>query len=486
MRNRFVVATLLACVALGRPAVAQIEAPLVSKVQLNLVNPGGKSLALGGAFVSLADDPTAAFANPAGLPQLPGLQFDVSGKYFAYEPRFQTQFWDLRPGQPATPSFSEEYAPKDSTTDLDFFSVSYAFGDKVAVAAFRAVTLRYQLDTAKDNVGGTGDYRLFGFNFGTGALTLDEAGAIDLSNEAYGVSAGFRFGRVSVGVGVTGNRLRFDLDPTGGRSSHLYVLNDTRAGAAGRTEVALSADVTSDWRWGGEIGFRWEIEERTRLTLGGVYRMAPEFDVDFATRYTGGIQGAYSCAGGGGTTADARNCGKVDLPDDFSIGLSARPIAGLLLAADVQRVAYSSLTETFVPIFTYYGCTEAIPSSQCTSANAVGGRPTATADDATIVRLGAEYRLSLGSSALFFRGGWYREPAHGTEVSLVSPQTGASVDIQTPPFSEAFRTAYDGGEAEDHYCFGLGVTLGRLLSIDLGADLGDRNKYGSASLVVQF
>ncbi len=49
--------------------LGQLDSPILSKVQVNLVNPGGKSLALGGAFVSLADDATAAIANPAGLAQ---------------------------------------------------------------------------------------------------------------------------------------------------------------------------------------------------------------------------------------------------------------------------------------------------------------------------------------------------------------------------------------------------------------------------------
>ena len=64
---RFAIALLF---FLATPAVGQIESPLLSKLRLNLVNPGGKSLAMGGAFVALADDATAALENPAGLTQL--------------------------------------------------------------------------------------------------------------------------------------------------------------------------------------------------------------------------------------------------------------------------------------------------------------------------------------------------------------------------------------------------------------------------------
>ena len=59
---------LLALAALAAPtASAQLDSALLSKLRFNLTNPGGKSLAMGGAFSAIADDATAALANPAGL-----------------------------------------------------------------------------------------------------------------------------------------------------------------------------------------------------------------------------------------------------------------------------------------------------------------------------------------------------------------------------------------------------------------------------------
>ncbi len=42
----------------------------VVPLQFSFSDPGARSMGLGGAFVALADDATAAFANPAGLVQL--------------------------------------------------------------------------------------------------------------------------------------------------------------------------------------------------------------------------------------------------------------------------------------------------------------------------------------------------------------------------------------------------------------------------------
>ena len=39
-------------------------------LQLNFFNPGARALAMGGAFIAMADDATAAVANPAGLTTL--------------------------------------------------------------------------------------------------------------------------------------------------------------------------------------------------------------------------------------------------------------------------------------------------------------------------------------------------------------------------------------------------------------------------------
>ena len=41
-----------------------------ASLQFNFSAPGARSLAMGGAFIGLADDATAAFSNPAGLTQL--------------------------------------------------------------------------------------------------------------------------------------------------------------------------------------------------------------------------------------------------------------------------------------------------------------------------------------------------------------------------------------------------------------------------------
>ena len=73
------------------PASAQTTSIINAGIQFDFSLPGAKSLAMGGAFVALADDATAAQANPAGLTRLyvkkPQLSIEGRGwNFFSFTP----------------------------------------------------------------------------------------------------------------------------------------------------------------------------------------------------------------------------------------------------------------------------------------------------------------------------------------------------------------------------------------------------------------
>ena len=475
----------LLLLALAAPAAAQVESPLLSKLRLNLVNPGGKSLAMGGAFVALADDATAAIANPAGLTQLTAWQVGASGKAFVFEPLLRRALYDFRADGGYVKNLEEGDRPSGSVADLEFASVVGPLSDRISVAAYRAVNLRYRLD-AGDLDGG--NYRAFSIAVPpTSSVTLDEEGGWDVRSEVWGVSVAANLGALSVGGGVTFNRLRYEMTGASGGGGHLYVTNADSApgnpGAQPRLDTTVASEVTSGTKAGWIAGLKWRVLEVGNVTLGGVYRKAPRFDVGYSVssvnRWTG-ARVEFSCGvddpnvPGSGASA----CGAFDMPDDWSAGLSAQVVPGLLVSAEVQWVTYSQLQEAFVPLFAY--CT--VQASPCPAQNRVipGGR----GEDATVPRAGAEWTLPLkGSFQAAIRGGWHREPAHGMLVELYPdadrdrrPDPGAPpTEAAQPPLTDAFRTTYDGGTVEDHVSFGVGLTLGRALSIDLAADLSESN-----------
>ncbi len=476
--------------AIVRPAHGQFEAPLLSKVFPNLVNPGGKSLAMGGAFVALADDATAAFANPAGLPALGSWELGMSGKNFLFKPKLSTDNFLENPAGTLTPQGSYLSEPTGGATELEYASLVIPIVENLTFAAYRAVNLRYRLD-ASDLVGG--NYRAFYVNRGgASSLSFDEQGGVDLGSEVYGASLGARLSKVlSIGGGVTLSRLRYDLTGGSAGGGHLVIANAdngsrTNDPSAPRIDATVSASVASGTKAGWIAGFKLDLAEAPRLSVGGVYRKSPRFDVGYsvsAVYPAYGTRVSFSCGvddpsvPGSGASA----CGSFKVPDDWSIGLSISPLHQLTVVAEVQRVLYSQFNDGYVPLFTYTACPEAAGAG-CTAGQAVRAISKGSSDDGTVPRLGAEYTLEFSSGTqLSLRGGWYREPAHGTKISFYpqanrQPASGTPVVLVNPPFSQAFATSFDGGQAESHGSFGVGLVLGRFLAVDVAADLAKTSR----------
>ena len=57
----------IACLAAASSAFAITDEEIFRSFEFSFINPGARSGAMGGAFIALADDATAAEANPAGL-----------------------------------------------------------------------------------------------------------------------------------------------------------------------------------------------------------------------------------------------------------------------------------------------------------------------------------------------------------------------------------------------------------------------------------
>src|SRR5215207_7321933 len=74
---RLVLLPALVCLAADASAQSSLQVP----IQFDFLNPSARSLAVGGAFVGLADDATAALVNPAGLVGLTRKEISIEGRY---------------------------------------------------------------------------------------------------------------------------------------------------------------------------------------------------------------------------------------------------------------------------------------------------------------------------------------------------------------------------------------------------------------------
>lgn len=487
--------------ALGTlPAAAQLESPLLSKIQPNLVNPGGKSLAMGGAFVSLADDASAAFANPAGLTQLSSYQVGASGKRFAFTPTLSTaNFIQTQSGGYESSGPVDRYEPDGRATELEFAAAVIPLFSDLVLAAYTGVNLRFDLDGSK-LVGG--NYRAFSirrFTGGENVYSIDEQGGVSLRNRLYGLSLGLKLGkRISVGGGVNWNKLEYDLTGGAAGGSHLFITNATNLQLPGSTQPAFQTSVTAtlvdSTKLGWVVGAKVEILETSRLSIGAVYRHAPGFDVGYsidARRLPTGAQLArFSCGVDDPNipNSGASACGTFKIPDDWAVGISAAPIPSLLLSFELQRVRYSQFQEGFVPLFVY--CQDISVPACPADKRAIS---LAKNEDGYLPRFGAEYSLPIGATDLSLRAGYYREPAHGMTLDLFPDanrdrraDATPPIVVADPPLTEAYRVSFDGGVPDNHYAFGLGATISRSFSVDVAFDLGKASTQAVASLFVRF
>src|ERR1700752_2465848 len=79
------------CALATAPVAAQnTDIESLAGLQFNFGNPGARSLGMGGAFLGLADDASAAEANPAGLTILRKPEFSIEARNYQEQQIFST------------------------------------------------------------------------------------------------------------------------------------------------------------------------------------------------------------------------------------------------------------------------------------------------------------------------------------------------------------------------------------------------------------
>lgn len=272
---------LLALALAGTRAAAAQEQP--SSFVLTFSNPGARSLAFGGAFAPLADDATAAYANPAGLVQLLRPEFSAEG-------RLHAEVGDT----------STEEVQLGNASGLSFFSAVYPLR-RFSFAAYLHNLARVDVE---DGVASQPSARAIGPAAGGERLS-----GVDIWR--LGLAAAYRLrDNLSLGAGVSYFRGTAELVPADDPS------------APSRSEKSTD--------WALNTGVLWSPVEQVRL--GGFYREGPVLSL--------GNPGTTSCPGQEGASPTLR------LPDSYGAGAALRSARGALTVAfEWDHVRYSSLAE---------------------------------------------------------------------------------------------------------------------------------------------
>ncbi len=415
----------------GAVTLAQTNAETNAGIQFNFSVPGAKSLALGGAFLGLADDATTAYANPAGLTIMSRPEISVEVRYWNYT-HVYTDRGRLE-GQPSNEGVDNirglrHGEDQDGVTGASFLSWVYP-RQRWAIAFYR-----HELVNFEANFRAQGAFLDEEFRF---RLAPSQT-VVDLNIVNYGLSAAYSFGE-EIRVGASLSYYDFSIDSITDRfrlpslnSPPVYSSDQRRSSQIQRGD---------DTDWGITAGFLWEIDKK--WSVGGLFRAGSRFKFDARVeKATGALQA--------GQEAEFR------VPDVYGLGIAYRPTETITIMIDYNHVKYSQLATDLINIF---GPEVAEPELD-----------RFTADDADELHLGFEYFFLQSRIPIAIRlGSWY-DPDHKIRFEGESPD---------------FRALFQPGDDQIHYSAGFGIST-RRLQIDVAFDGAENVQTFSFSTVIRF
>ncbi len=444
-------ALLAALVAGGLPALGQSNDEIQTGAQFNFSTPGARSLALGGAFLGLADDATAAYANPAGLAQLPASEASVEVRSWRFESRFAAGGHTPETGVTGigidTVGGLRKGRVASETAALSFLSTVYA-GGRWAVALYRHQLADYEaaIDSQGPFVGGRNNT----------SRTQPVRSSLDLEIWHVGVAGSWRLtDRLFLGASVSSYDFalasrteRFSrTEPTGD------LLRDGLTGAFYGPADFLPGNVSNiqtqegeDRDWGVNLGILWKVSGK--WSVGAVYRQGPDFP--FRAEVVDGPRGLEP----GQVQRDLGGPGLFHVPDVLGLGVAWRLSDELTLAFDWDHVQYGDLTDDLVNVL-----------------RTMDSEPDRfEVDDANELHLGCEWQTLASRLPFAVRLGVWHDPDHR---------------IRYEGRNEVLRARFRRGEDELHLAGGLGIVIHRL-QLDLAADVSDTTRTFSLSAVARF
>jgi len=418
-------------------ALCQDSLQSVANLQFNFSDPGARSMGFGGAFIALADDTTAAFANPAGLVQLGRPEVSIEGRRTSYSTPY-TEGGRVE-GEPSGYGIDDTTGLRTVTSDqvvsgLSFLSITYPRG-RWSAAFFRHQLADFEFESETQGLfgGGTNCCQLRFFD-------QRIRNSFDFVN--YGLAGAFRVSEaLSLGLGVT----YLDASLIGTRG--IYGVDDDTVEAIfrpisylGDRWVGSSVTTIDDYAWSFTGGFLWTVSRD--WSIGGVYRQGPEVGVSIAL-VAGNL---FDLGVPAGEVIDRSSGGSVEFPWVFGLGFAYRaPGDRLTVSFQWDRIGYSS-----------------IPKS--------GNIDNQTVSDGDELHLGGEYIFRPRGTLVALRLGTWLDPDHQLRATGES----AVERALAPP-----------GEDELHFATGVGLAFKRF-QIDVGIDISDRVDTASISAIYSF
>jgi long-chain fatty acid transport protein len=413
----------------------------------NFQNPGARSLGLGGAFIALADDASAAELNPAGLTQLtrPEASFEFRQLKTVTDVRYADAF---RSGPYSCFSSDAGLGPCDARFSdrknfLSWASLILPVGTGSTLALYRHVLDREHLRAIQP---------VLDYDGGPFESTGD---IVDLDRQIVrtGVSFAHKIAEpLSVGVSLNLNSVSqafrlttFSTDylrgaPTGGDPTMINSIQDSQihqeklgatAGIYWRPSEALSAGVSYSTR------VQFDENSTTRYCLTNPDGTTP---CDFSTPYADQF---YSFDSTGSFT----------LPSRLGVSAGWRPGSWLVVAAEADRVKYSDNSIAF-PQCAVDASGNCLFDDQ--GNYLLDGYDKIAPKDVWEIHAGAEAVFPFSGSGLAaVRAGYWHDPDHSFQYRGCRSIPNAA--SQTCRFDALYTQFFPPLGSRDHYAGGVGV-----------------------------
>jgi long-chain fatty acid transport protein len=412
--------------------MAQSNEEVYQGFQFNFFPPGARAMAMGGAFIGLADDATAAYSNPAGMVILTKPEISAVGKFSNYT-TLRAADWN---------SFL--------TRNLTEFS-----GGTIADFGFASVVIPLGQFSFGLSMTNFINYQE-GFTLQARPIPLTEWAYrtaecyMDLQGYNFSASIATRISDI-ISIGVTVNYSTMNINT----STLLRDINWSDFSDISGTQ--RNEAYTDDS--GNGIGFTAGvlISPTPKISIGAVYSYNPKIEY---------VQGFWRA--GNRTTGVFYSdiTLTLDIPDRFGAGISYRPFDELVVIADVVMIQYSQISANYVSTYDY-------PELGIYR----GDDNSAEFDipDTTEIHVGAEYALLSGKTPIFFRAGFFTNPNH--RPSYLGIDLGELFRWNLIDYSDQIK------ETEIGFTFGIGVVIDGKIQIDGAYVISDSLSQGIISLV---
>lgn len=382
---------------------AQLEIPS----SLNPVGSGARATGMGGAFIAIADDATAASWNPGGLVQLEKPEISLVGSFFYRGEEYSSS---SHPELKGSNSFNH--------TDLNYLSVAYPF---TVLGRNVVVSLNHQmLFDLNKKVN-------FNYTFENELLKLPSKIFYKQNGELTTLSPAIAFQITpSLSLGATFNFWTNIFGSDGWTTKYRQSSSGTFAGEKTKDIVRID----SRYRFRGfnyHIGTLWNITDK--ITFGAVYKSSFNAKVNKREKF-------YSMQVTGNNPPEINDLPltnehlRLKMPDSYGIAFAYRFSDNFTMAIDIYRTEWGKYVLED-------GNKDKWRAMNLKPRNGTTVKPTHQ------VRLGGEYLFILSKTVIPVRGGIYYDPEPSTnnpdDYFGISVGSGVSIGPVIIDFAYSYR-----------------------------------------------